>query len=178
MSVVKQVVVVAAKMKTSSSVKNSTSAKASLGRRKKKKGAAAGRVAVRDQEHGFSKPTAPVVREVSVPETINVSDLAQRMSVKAGEVLKTLMGLGTMATINQVLDQDTAVIVVEEMGHVAKPIREDKVEEALQVSDEDLGESIVRAPVVTVMGHVDHGKNLAARLYPAAPRSLPVKRVV
>jgi translation initiation factor IF-2 len=128
------------------------------GRRKKKKGAAAGRVAVKDQEHGFSKPTAPVVREVSVPETINVSDLAQRMSVKAGEVLKTLMGLGTMATINQVLDQDTAVIVVEEMGHVAKPIREDKVEEALQVSDEDLGESIVRAPVVTVMGHVDHGK--------------------
>ena len=128
------------------------------GRRKKKKGAAAGRVAVKDQEHGFSKPTAPVVREVSVPETINVSELAQRMSVKAGEVLKTLMGLGTMATINQVLDQDTAVIVVEEMGHVAKPIREDKVEEALQVSDEDLGEAIIRAPVVTVMGHVDHGK--------------------
>lgn len=108
--------------------------------------------------HGFEKPTAPVVREVSLPETITVAELAQKMSVKAAEVIKEMMKLGSMVTINQVLDQETAAIVVEEMGHTVKLLREDALEAEVIKATGGEGEAKTRPPVVTIMGHVDHGK--------------------
>jgi len=128
------------------------------GKRHKRKGKVARAAVVADSKHGFEKPVAAIVHDVIVPDTITVDELAKRMSMKAGELIKTLMQMGVMATINQVIDQDTAVLVIEELGHNPVVVNEDDYEKSLLARDTSDLNVENRPPVVTIMGHVDHGK--------------------